>query len=248
MENIPDIYLNEVIFGTADKKISAQISRLQRRGIIRKIAPRLYTSNMTDRDEEIVRRNLFIILGNLYSGAIISHRSALEFKPTQAGHIFLTYKYTRKVNLPGITIRLLKGYGPSDNDSHFFGNLRVSSQARAFLENLQPSKRQGQTSKTLTISQIEEKLEQIVRINGEDELNKIRDEAREVSNELGLNKEFHKLDKLISAILKTHDAGILSSPLAAARAFGYPYDPMRLELFEELFRAYQNHHPHGLSR
>lgn len=237
MENIPDIRLGEVIFASADKKISAQISKLQKQGKIRKIAPRLYTSNLDDTAEEIIRRNLFIILGNLYPGAIISHRSAFEFKPTEASHIFLTYKYTRKINLPGITIRLLEGPKPIEGDNPFSGNLFTSQRARAFLENLQLSKRPGPTSKTLTIPEIEEKLEQIVRINGEDELNTLRDNARDVAKKLTMKKEFARLDTLISALLTTRDANVLSSPLAAARAFGFPYDPMRTQLFEELFRA-----------
>lgn len=239
MENIPDVLFEEVIFGSADKNISAQISKLQKQGKIRKIAPRLYTSNLSDSDEEIIRRNLFIILGNLYPGSIISHRSAFEFKPTVAGHIFLTYKYTKKIILPGITIRLLEGPEPIEGDNSFSGKLLASQPARAFLENLQASKRPGPTSKTLTIPEIEEKLEQIVRINGEDELNKVRDRARSVAKKLGMEKEFETLNSLISAILTSHSVDVLSSPLAAARAFGFPYDPMRLKLFEELFRALQ---------
>ena len=239
MENIPEIHLEEVIFGSADKKISAQISKLLKQGKIRKIAPRLYTSNLTDTDEEIIRRNLFIILGNLYPGAIISHRSAFEFKPTEEGHIFLTYKYTKKIRLPGITIRLLEGPKPIDGDNPFSGKLFVSQQARAFLENLQQSKRPGPTSKTLTIPEIEEKLEQIVRINGEDELNNVRDRTRDIAKKLGMERQFATLNTLISALLTTQDANVLSSRLAAARAFGFPYDPMRLQLFEELFRALQ---------
>jgi len=237
MENNLHIRLEEVIFSSADNKISKQISKLRKLGKIRKIAPRLYTSNLTDPDKEIVRRNLFLILGNLYPGAIISHRSAFEFKPTKAGHIFLTFKYTKKIDLPGIIIRLLEGPGSLEEDNPFSGQLFVSQQARAFLENLQSSKRPGPTSKTLSIPEIEEKLEQIIRVNGEDELNKVRDKAREIAKKLKMEKEFSILKTIISALLSTHSANVLSSPLAAARAFGYPFDPRRLQLFEVLFRA-----------
>jgi Fic family protein len=50
-----------------------------------------------------------------------------------------------------------------------------------------------------------------------------------------MKSEFKKLDKLISALVSTHPSKILSSPLAVARAFGNPYDPARLPLFEKLF-------------
>ena len=96
MENILPIHLQEVIFGSSDQKVSKQISKLEKEGKIRKIAQRLYSSNHVDKPEEIIRRNLFIVLGGLYPGAILSHRSAFEFEPTNEGHIFLTYLYTKK--------------------------------------------------------------------------------------------------------------------------------------------------------
>ena len=64
-------------------------------GKLRKIAPRVYTNNMDDAPEDIIRRNIFYILGQLYPHAVISHRSAFELKPTAAGDIFLTYTYTK---------------------------------------------------------------------------------------------------------------------------------------------------------
>lgn len=148
----------------------------------------------------------------------------------------MTYKYTKKIKLPGISIRLLEGFGPIAGDMPFAGNLYTSQRARAFLENLQQSKGNGSTSKTLSIAEVEDKLEQIVRINGEEELNKLKDTARALSETLGMTKEMAILDKLISALLTTYDTKVLTSPLAVARAFGFPYDPMRLQLFEELFR------------
>ena len=50
---------------------------------------------MDDAPEDIVRRNIFYILGQLYPNAVISHRSAFELKPTAEGDIFLTYTYTK---------------------------------------------------------------------------------------------------------------------------------------------------------
>ena len=52
-----------------------------------------------------------------------------------------------------------------------------------------------------------------------------------------MQQEFLKLNKIISALLSTHPTKILISPVAAARAFGAPYDPARLALFETLFQA-----------
>jgi hypothetical protein len=239
MENILPIHLQEVIFGSSESRISKQISKMEKDGKIRKIAPRVYSSNLVDPFEEIISRNLFQILGNLYPDALLSHRSAFEFKPTKAGHIFLTYKYTRKVTLPGITIRFQEGHKPIEGDNPISGKLFASQKPRAFLENLQSYKGTGPTSKCLTLPEIEDKLEQIIRVNGEDEINKVRDKAKAIANELHLQKEYEQLNKMISALLTTHTSKILSSPLAIARAFGFPFDPGRMKLFEQLFSDLQ---------
>lgn len=235
MENIPRIYLQEIIYSSSDKKISKQISILEKAGKVRKIAPRIYTSNLTDTDSAIIRRNVFSILGNLYPGALLSHRSALEFKPTATGQIFVTYTYTKKIRLPGITIHFMEGTGAIEGDNPFSGELYVSQQERAFLENLQTSRKSGSESKTIPISELENKLEKIIQVKGEDGLNQIRDKAREIADKLGMQREFEKLNRLISALLSTQPAKILSSPRAMARAFGNPYDQSRIDLFEVLF-------------
>ena len=106
MKKNPHLYLSEVLFASSDKAESRAISKMLKEGVIRKIATRVYTSNLTDLPEAIIKRNLFTILGHLYPQAVISHRSAIEFQPIPSGHIFLSYSYNRNVSLPGITVHL----------------------------------------------------------------------------------------------------------------------------------------------
>jgi Fic family protein len=235
MENNIPIHLQEVIFASSDTTISRQLGKLEETGQIKKIAPRIYTSNFNESEEIIIRRNIFTILGKLYPGAVLSHRSALEFKPTTANQIFVTYTYTKKIELPGITIRFMEGLPAIEGDNPFSGELFVSQQERAFLENLQSSRQIGPTSKTITLPEIENKLEQIVQVKGEKGLNQFRDKSREIAEKLGMLLEFEKLNKLISALLTTKPSKILTSPIAKARALGNPYDKHRIELFEKLF-------------
>lgn len=239
MEKNRSIHLQEVICSSKDAKISKQITKLLFAGVIRKIAPRVYSSNLDEPIEGIIRRNLFQILGTIYPGTMLSHRSAFEFQPTKTGQIFLTTSYTKKVELPGLTIQFLSGPSPMEGDNKFSGELSASQKARAFLENLQATKKLGSESKCLSLPEIEDRLEQIIRVNGEVEINKLRDQARRISEALGMQMEFEKLNRLISALLATKTSKILSSPLAKSRAFGKPYDPARLELFETLFRELQ---------
>lgn len=239
MESILPLHLQEVIFSSSDSQVSKQISKLAKAEKLRKIAPRIYTPNFTDSPETIIRRNLFAILGKLYPGAILSHRSALEFQPTSAGHIFLTYTYTKKISLPGITLRFMEGPAPIIGDNRFSGELFASQTERALLENLQVSRQKGSESKALTLPKIEERLERVIRTSSESGLNELRDKARVIADKLDMKTEFKKLNKLISALLSTQPSNMLSSPLAVARAFGNPYDPARLPLFENLFIALQ---------
>jgi Fic family protein len=235
MENSVPIHLQEIIFATSDSALNRQLRKLEVKGQIKKIAPRIYTSNLREAKEVIIRRNIFTILGKLYPGAVLSHRSALEYKPTAADQIFVTYTYTKKIELPGITIRFMEGKPAIKGDNLFSGELFVAQQERAFLENLQSSRQVGATSKTITLPEIESKLEQIVQVKGEDGINQFRDKAREIAEELGMQSEYEKLNKLIGALLTTKPSKILTSPLAVARALGNPYDKHRLELFEKLF-------------
>jgi hypothetical protein len=64
-------------------------------------------------------------------------------------------------------------------------------------------------------------------------LNRLRDEARAIAPELGLNEELSVLDGLIGTLLGTHDVK-LSSARARATASGVRYDPVRIERFREL--------------
>jgi hypothetical protein len=155
MENILPIHLQEIIFASSDPAVSKQVSKLEKAGKIRKIAARVYSPNFTDSPEVLVRRNLFTILGRLYPGAVLSHRSALEFQPTAAGHVFLTYTYTKKIPLPGITLRFLEGHGRIEGDNPLSGELYASQMERALLENLQNSRQSGPESKTCPLSEVE---------------------------------------------------------------------------------------------
>jgi Uncharacterized conserved protein len=234
MDKHTPLHLQEIIFSSSNPSISRSISHLERSGQLKKIAPRIYTSNLNESPETIIRRNLFKIIGHLFPGIMLSHRTALEYKPTSTGDMFFTYPSQRIVKLPGITLNLMKGPGTMERDT-LNENLRASSQERAFLENLQESRKPGPKSKTLTIPELEERLDNIARSRGEQGLNEFRDQARHISEELGMQKEFEKLNKLVGAILTTKPSSILRSPLAIARAFGHPYDPVRIALFEKLF-------------
>ena len=75
------------------------------------------------------------------------------------GHVFLAYKYTRKIRLPGVTVHFLATPASLASDYPFLGNLGVSSLARAMLENLEPDKTQGDVAKCQDAEALESRLE-----------------------------------------------------------------------------------------
>lgn len=226
--------LHEIVFTSSDNTISRKMHRQLQAGQLREIAPRVYTTNLSDNPEKIVLRSWYLILSHLYPGAFLSHRSALESKPVD-GHIFLSHSSTRNVQLPGLKVHLLKSTDHVAGVMHFFEDLHRSSEPRAYLENMQSTRSTADFPKTLNREAIEGKLEMVIRTRGEKELNKIRDEARTLSITLNMPKEFERLSRLISALLATNTSKILNSDVARARAHGEPFDPDRDSLFSLLY-------------
>ncbi len=226
--------LQEIIIGSNER--NKEIQSLIKQKLIRKIAPRLYTSVLDETPEKTVGRNWYRVVSELYPDSMLSHRSALERRPTVGGHLYLTYTYTDNIDLPGLRLHFLKGPAALEpGDAPFFGNLRASGLARAYLENLQTSRSKGEESKTLTRVELEEKMEAVLRVRGEKALNQIRDQARAIAPELGMEKEWTILNQLVTDLLGTGMSKNLASPVARARVLGEPLDADRIELFSTLY-------------
>lgn len=216
----------EIVFASSDSAVSQAIGRAVKKGQLRKLAPRIYSSNFDDTPEIIVQRHQFHILSQLFPGAIISHRSAIEGGIAD-NTIFLTYLYTKKIVLPGLTIHLLAGPGPLEGDTVFMETLYFSSRARTLLENLQPSR--GKYKKCVSRADLEDYINKICHVYGEQQINQLRDHAKVLAKEMDLLKEATVLEKLIATILGTKKA--------IARSKGVPYDSDRVELFATLVTA-----------
>jgi hypothetical protein len=189
MLDLPEIFLS-----TAE--LSRVVSRGVRAGKIRRLEGRLCTTNVKDPVESIVRRNLWQIVALLFPGAVVSHRTALEARPTPGGSIFLTGPYARVVRLPGVRIRQIPGPGPLEGDTRFVQTLWLASNARAILDCLRTRRVRGLESPSMPRVEIEDRLDRIVRFSGEQELNTLRDRARAVAPELEADEAMAELDTL----------------------------------------------------
>jgi hypothetical protein len=235
-KNTKNFYLSsnpDLFYPGKSKAEQARHTKLIKEGKIRAIGPRLYTSAQPPEVEAIVRANWSEIVSRLFPRALVSHRSALEFKPSPSGEIFLTASTNRQVHYPGLTLTFIRGPGPLTDDPPFLSSLHTSSLPRALLENLSVGKKSAH--RALTAAQLEEKLEVLLQARGEKDFSAIRSRARAIAVKLGWAPEYKKLDALMGALLGSRSAVGFSSPSAKARAQGRPYDSAPLERFDLLF-------------
>ena len=203
-------------------------------GRARRLGPRLYTKSMSGAPEDICRRNWAAIAAGYFPGAVITGRTAFMFRPAEDGSVFLASSQTRDVRVPGLRLRSQRGPSPQEGDVPFMGqDVFMSSRARAFLENLKASRsRAGAVTRTLSRTELEEALEEYSRYDLMS-LNRLRDDARALAGPLKAESEYERLNDLIGAMLRTRDVQ-LSSRRAQAVARGEPFDPARIDAFEQL--------------
>ena len=227
---LPEVFVSNAI-------LAPRVSRDLKRGLLRKLGSRVYTTNLTESEELLVRRHAWFIVKELFPGSVIVDRTALEHRPAKDGSIFIVSKKKKAVLLPGLLIYPRRGAGPLEEDKPFMEMLYLSCPARAYLENLcQRRMRKGNVSRTLSRKEIEERLEMLLQGAGSDALGALRDEAKRISTRLKLEREYKILDGLIGTLLGTRNAPIISS-MANARRQGLPYDPKRLDLFQKLYES-----------
>jgi len=239
--------LPEVFISTTE--LSSVVARAVDHGSVRQLGPKLYTKNLKDAPETIVRRHAWLVIAAYAPGALIADRTALENAPASDGSVFIISNRKRDITLPGLTIRPRKGPPPLSGDLPFIGGLFLSSTARAYLDNMAPSRRRnGNISRTLNRAEIETRLDDLIRRNGAESVNHLRDETKRIAPLIGREAEFAALDKLIGALLGTRDEEVVTEQ-GKARKSGHPFDPDRVMLFERLHKELRANAPgHRLAR
>lgn len=237
MADLKQPFLDEPeVFRPAD---AAAASRAQRRGELRRLARGLYTWNLDEPPERLLRRRWMDVSALYFPSAVLVDRSAVEARPASDGSLFLDSgpepAHPTPVRLPGLVLRPRAGPGPLDGDMQF-GLLHRSGEARTALDNVRPSRARSGVARTLNTAELEEWLERIARNRGEDDLLRIRDEARELAPALGAEDEQRRLDELIAALLGSGDSRLATEP-ARARGRRLPFDTERVALFETLHGA-----------
>jgi hypothetical protein len=223
---------------------SSAVRRLLRAGRVRQVGGRLYTKNLDEPLEDVLRRRAWDVAAGVFPGAVIVDRTAFEPRPAGSeGSIFLCSKATRVVRLPGLVLNCRRGAGPAPGDTPFLGDtLYLSSWPRRFLDNMRRSRARSGTRRTLSRPELEAQLERLLANQGEGELNRLRDEATQIAGELDRDRELAELSSLTGALLGTRETR-LASALGRATQAGESWDEARLALFDVLFAALHEHVP-----
>jgi len=179
-------------------------------GEIRQITRGIYTENLIDPMKMITRRNTWSIIAHLVPEAIVDFRTRILGKPETDGTVFLSYKYKRTIDdIPGLKIKLLKNMEPMEGDAPFLETLYWASEARSWLNAMSLTRiHKDKIAKGFSDKEAKERIERIIRtrgIDGPKGINKLRDEARNLSRKHNLAREFERLNQLIAKILTTHE-------------------------------------------
>lgn len=227
--NLPEI------FRPADSRWA---SRALARGELRRLARGLYTRNLDEPADQLVRRRWYDVAALYFPGAVIVDRSAVLAGPAADGSLFLDVgtqpRAPRPVALPGLTLRPRGGAGPLPDDGEFV-DLRIASRARTALENLRPSRARKGVARTLRSDELEQWLDRLAAAGGASALGDLRDRARSLAPALAAETQLAQLEQLIGALLGTREQSLRTAS-ARARAAGLAYDADRLALLE-LLRA-----------
>src|SRR5258708_7736278 len=133
---------DEVTFSNTENR--ARIHRASRQGLLRRIAPRIYTSNLKEDPARIVRRNVWQIAAAFFPGALVADRTAIESRPATDNSVFLISSRIRDLELPGVTFRPRRGVPPIEGiDQPFMAGFWMLGSGRGLFEDMRSSRRRG---------------------------------------------------------------------------------------------------------
>ena len=191
--------------------------------------------------EDVVRRNRWQVVGLLFPGAVVSHRSALSSTPDEEGMedtLFLSGDYDRIIRLPGVRIRQMAGPGPLPGDQPLEGHLFRSSPARALLECLKVRRVRGPYSPALSEDRLRRTLEDL--LNGGIPGASLLQAARELAGPLRAESALERLQRLMGGGPSIPRPPVAAAPDPPPRLLPRstdPWDPEVMRALESLREA-----------
>ena len=225
----------------------ATLSRATKDGRIRRLARGLYSADLHAEPTELVARNRWKVIAQLVPDALIADRSAAE-GGLPVGGVLTVISNERKEDLllPGLVIAPRTGPGPLEDDLQWAEGLRLSSDARTFVDNLAVSRgRGGRLARTLSRAEVEDWVVRTAQRRPDGWLDSLRARALGLCDELDVPDRRDAVADIIGAAAGTREARAGAGRLLAAKAVGLEYDPDRIARFDEL-AAYLADLPDGV--
>ena len=218
--------MNDFYFGSDSLR-----RKLSSEGKIRKIYTGVYTSIEDDRKlMKVMQYQWPLVVAHAFKNSVISYRSAIEFKPSPQGYIYLISKQSKTVKIGGIEFKLIRGVPMSISNRKALMGAPTACIERAFLDSLISSRIQVSDDRYIPIGELEERLENMMTQSGEGALNSFRDNAKKISRELDMPGPYKKLDRIIGTFLGSNDSK-LHGMRSIQRMSGLPVDNDKVELF-----------------
>jgi hypothetical protein len=225
----------EELFFTASLP-AAEARALQRQaaaGALTRVCKGVYAPKVSEEElAALVRRNWPRVAGMIVPGGVVSHISAMRGGVLPNGEVTLSHPtvFNKKVRLPGLVVRVVRGPGPLPGDlSIGTSGLHHASRPRLLLENIG---RQGDLRASK--QDVESLLVALLNASGEKALNEVRDQASALAPALNAEKALEELRAIIGALLGTYSKGELRTREGLAVATGTPVDSERMYRFEAL--------------
>ena len=217
---------------------STTLSKAVGEGRIRRLAPKIYTTDMASEPAEIVRANPWRILAKLLPAAVIVDRSAAEGGRISNGTLFVAAETQRqRVSLPGLEIRIRPGHAIDTPiaDSVWPEGLRMASAARTLLDNLVSTRgRRGYVPRTLSRAELEDWLAGKAIAWGPERTERLRAECHELAETFRGDHDVEIVDALFDQLQglepPRRDAGETFTAFTAGAA----WDERRIKLFESV--------------
>jgi hypothetical protein len=192
------------IFGSTSQT-SRRVGRWLRQGIIRKIGPRLYTSDLVTPAATLIQEHLWDTVAHVAPMAVVGHRTSLLGAMSEET-VYVTAPYARRMTLPGLTVVFVPGPGPLAGDRPFVNGLFYASTARAILENLMPSRQVAGTRRALPADELWARLSEMAMTGGVEWGNEVSQLMREIAEPLGATAQLAMAVRLVERAVTQRSA------------------------------------------
>lgn len=200
---------SEIIDGQGrDPAVRQALSRAERAGRLRRLAPGIYTDNLAVPPARVVACNVMNIAAILQPGGILHARSGIDLWPIAVGgerHLFVSGRTEGVTRLEGAVIHRSRGPGVLEGDRPFL-DIHAPSMARRCLENLVPSRiRQGGPGIRRTVGSegVRILLGRFLAQTGRIGLEQEHDRARRICGVLGLERQAEEMESIVADLLES---------------------------------------------